>query len=174
MKALVQYIKNSIILAFFSRFIAALVMFQLIVLLIHTFSPLAQKIQHVLASIVSWFYQHLDSVVFVDGNMLIHPNNARYLIVDNECTGLLLVATVWAAIVAFEHKWLSKLKMMMIAFFVLQFINVIRIVHLLFEIKEVNNNFEFYHLYFWQSINFGLAILVLFILDKLFKFKDLK
>lgn len=174
MKALVQYIKNSIILTFFARFIFALVVFQFIVLLIHTFLPLAEKIQHVLACIVSWLYQYVDNVVIVDGNMLIHLHNGRYLVVDNECTGLMLVATVWAAIVAFEYEWRSKLTMMVIAFFVLQFENIIRIVHLLFEIKETNNNFEFYHLYFWQSVNFGLALLVLFALDKSFKFKELE
>ena len=46
--------------------------------------------------------------------------------------------------------------------------NVIRIAHLFFEIRLPNNNFEFYHLYVWQIVNFITGLVVLLFLEKKF------
>ena len=51
------------------------------------------------------------------------------------------------------------------AIILIQFENIIRITHLFYEIKEPVNNFEIYHLYIWQLVNFLFALTVFYFLN---------
>ncbi|SEK40386.1 exosortase/archaeosortase family protein [Colwellia chukchiensis] len=158
----------SALLRFFPRFVVVLILLQFIVLAIHTSSVASTLIQHWLTQAVAYIHQLLGTAFTVNGNVLTHQQSLQYVIVDNQCTGLMLLASVWAAIIGFARSLLKTLKMLIFAVIILQAINVLRITHLFFEIGQANNNFEFYHLYFWQTVNFISAVVVLFFLEKKF------
>lgn len=162
-----QYIKKSITLSFFTKFIFTVVILQLVVYVLQAnFSAI---IQSGITNTVGYFYSMIDSTIVIDGNLLIHQDSNRFLIVDNSCTGLMLVASVCSAIIAFEHTWQDKVKMMLIAILILQCGNIVRIAHLLYVVKNQNNAFDMFHLYIWQAINFATALIVIIGLDKMFK-----
>ena len=163
--------RSTPILSFFPRFIVALIILQLMVLVIHSSEDISSLIQTALTQTVAWVHSVFGTPLTVNGNRLIHQDSLQSVIVDNECTGLLLLASVWAAIIGFSRSTLNTLKMMTISVTILQIENVIRITHLFFEIQRPDNHFEFYHLYFWQIVNFITGLVVLFILERKFKNK---
>ena len=159
---------SSPILSFFPRFIVALITLQFIVLAIHSSPEVSSVIQIVLTQMVAWVHEALGTSFTMNGNVLTHQDSLHYVIVDNECTGLMLLASVCAAIIGFSRSVLNTLKMIIIAVIILQVENVIRISHLFFEIQLPENNFEFYHLYFWQLVNFLTGLSVIFLLERKF------
>lgn len=161
-----------ITLNFISKFLILIVLFQGIVYFIHNSPWLSQLIQLAITNSVAFVYQLFFEPIVVDGNKLLHQDLLRFLIVDNECTGLMLLASVSAVIMAFSQSFDTKIKMLIIAILVLQGENTLRITHLLFEISKESNNFDFYHLYFWQIINFITAILVIVGVERLFGTKE--
>ncbi|GAA6170466.1 hypothetical protein NBRC116592_01360 [Colwellia sp. KU-HH00111] len=158
----------SVILAFFPRFITALIGLQLAVLAIHSSGTLSAIVQSALTKIVAMIHTVLGSQLIVQDNMLIHQGSMNYVIVDNECTGLMLLASVCAAIIGFAKSIFNALKMIIIAVIILQTENIVRITHLVFVIEHTNENFDFYHLYFWQAVNFITGLAILFILERKF------
>jgi len=155
-------------LTYLSRFLLVLIILQGFVYFAHTTPAIFQLIQHTITNTVAYIYQVIAEPVIVDKNTLRHTPAGQYLIVNNECTGLMLVATVFSAIIACQHSWLAKLKMLTMAILLLQCENIFRITHLLYEIKKENNNFEFYHLYIWQALNFIAAIIVIISVERIF------
>ncbi|MCI2282723.1 archaeosortase/exosortase family protein [Colwellia sp. MSW7] len=162
-----EYLKKSITLNFFTQFILTVVILQLVVYVLQAnFSAIIQgSITHA----VGLLYSMVDSSIVIDGNLLIHQDSLGFLIVDNSCTGLMLLASVCSAIIAFEHTWHVKVKMILIAIFILQCENIVRIAHLLYVVKNQNSAFDMFHLYIWQAINFATALVVILGLDKKFK-----
>jgi exosortase/archaeosortase family protein len=154
---------------FFPRFVFALFCLQSFVFVIQTLPITAEFIQSGIAQSVAWLYGFYDSKVMVQGNAIAHLGTYRYVVVDNSCTGLMLLASICAVIVASAKPLVVKLQMVFWAIVILQVENICRISHLFFEIKQPVNNFEFYHLYVWQWVNFITAIVVLFVLDRVFQ-----
>ena len=156
------------VLSFFPRFIVALTLLQCLVLAIHSSPTTSSIIQRIITQTVALIHAALGTSFTVNGNVLTHQPSLQYVIVDNECTGLMLLASVCAAIIGFARSALKTLKMITIAVIILSIENVIRIAHLFFEIRLPNNNFEFYHLYVWQIVNFITGLVVLLFLEKKF------
>ncbi|MDO6447486.1 archaeosortase/exosortase family protein [Colwellia sp. 1_MG-2023] len=157
----------SLLLRFFPRFLLFIVIFQSLVYFIHSDLWLSQFIQLALANNVAYIYQLFVGSIIVDGNLLKHIDSTRFLIVDNECTGLMLIASVSAVIMALNQPINNKIFMIIIAVLILHVENIIRISHLMYEIKEESNDFDFYHLYIWQFINFVTALLVVVGVERL-------
>ncbi|GAA5135214.1 archaeosortase/exosortase family protein [Thalassotalea piscium] len=165
--------ENPFTLNFFSRFLVFIVIFQVIVYCIHQSQLLSYAVQLAISHSVAFFYSLVaDITIIVDGNHLIHSDSPRFLIVDNECTGLMLFASVSAVIMSFKQPFTARLKMVLLAAVLLYCENMLRIAHLLFEVKKDNNQFEFYHLYVWQIINFLTALLVITGVERLFGTKE--
>lgn len=162
-------VKKSATLTFFTKFLLAVIILQLGVFLLQSNLYFSQLIQGAITSVVSFFYSMIDHTILTEGNLLIHQNSPNFLIVDNSCTGLMLIASVCSAIIAFDYSWQIKIKMIAIGVLILQSENIIRIMHLFYIVKQENNNFEFFHLYVWQVINFVTALLVIVGLDRLFR-----
>jgi exosortase/archaeosortase family protein len=159
------------ILSFFPRFLIALIILQFMVFSIHSSADLSSLLQQLLTEAVAWLHGIFGTQLIVEGNVLMHQHTLQYVVVDNECTGLMLLASVCAAIIGLARTLQNTLKMLAIAVIILQTENIIRIAHLFFEIKQVDNSFEFYHLYFWQAVNFITALVVFIILEKTFNKK---
>mgnify|MGYP006082998505 CR=1 FL=1 len=164
--------KPSLILSFFPRFLIALIGLQLTVFAIHSSKEISTIIQNNIIQAVFLIHKFLGTQMIVQGDRLIHQNTLHYVTVDNECTGLMLLASVCAALIGLAHSAINTLKMMIIAVLILQTENIIRIAHLFVEVKQPDNSFEFYHLYFWQVINFITGLAVFFILARKFNKKS--
>jgi len=160
---------QSRLIAYFPRFLAYLAVLQGLVFVIQQNETTASILQHNIALVVEKLVTFLNYPISVHANNLMDPTSFRYVIVDNECTGLILLASVCSALLALNKSIKNKLLSVVIAVFIMQIENFIRIVHLYIEMITPNNNFDFYHLYVWQGINFVTALLVLWGLDKLFK-----
>jgi exosortase/archaeosortase family protein len=161
--------KKPISLTFFTKFLLAVIILQTGVYFLHSSSYFSQLIQESIASCVGFFYSMVEPSIVNNSNLLIHQDSPNFLIVDNSCTGLMLIASVSSAIIAFDYAWQVKIKMVIIGVLVLQCENIIRIMHLLYIVKQDNDNFDFFHLYVWQTINFVTALIVIVSLDKFFK-----
>lgn len=170
----VDYAENKIMLKqFFPRFLAWTLILQLLVWFAGRMSGTAAAIEQAIAAFVGLLYRLFVGDIFISTNRLIHEGSGAYVVVDQQCTALALVATVWAGIFSLSHVWKKKLMMAAIAVVIIQLENAFRIMHLYYEIGKVINRFEFYHLYFWQLINFLTALCVFFFLDKVFQNKEL-
>lgn len=162
---------NSKLKYFFPRFLLWTILLQTFVWQIGKtpwiINSIENNITEITASIISPFYSN----TLVNNNKLIHDDSNRYVVVDKECTALALVATLIASIFSLPYSISKKLLMAFCATILIQIENVIRIVHLYYEVKQPINQFAFYHLYVWQIINFFSAIGIFFLLDWFFKNK---
>ncbi|WDD99375.1 hypothetical protein [Thalassomonas actiniarum] len=134
---------------------------------------IAAAIEQAIATFSGELYRLFFGDILIAANRLSHEGSGAYVVVDQQCTALALVATVWAGIFSLPHAWKKKIMMAFIAMVIIQLENAFRIMHLYYEIGKMVNRFEFYHLYFWQLINFLTAISVFFFLDKVFQKKEL-
>ncbi|WP_076419556.1 hypothetical protein [Colwellia sp. UCD-KL20] len=156
---------NKPLLSFFRVFMVWVLLLQLLVWWIDESTRLAFFIQSYLAEAAGYLgHFFLDNVSVID-NKLIHADTQRFVIVDHKCTALSLIATLWAAIFALQYRWSLKILMAISACILIQIENIIRIVHLFNEIKYPINQFELYHLYIWQLVNFVSALALFFLMN---------
>jgi exosortase/archaeosortase family protein len=141
------------------------VILQLLVWQFHQTPTLANYFQSSLADIVGNFYTFFSNKIIIDNNLLIHADTGRYVVVDSQCTGLSLIATFVAGIFSLGYSIKNKLIMVISAVILIQLENILRITHLFYEMKEPINNFEIYHLYIWQLVNFIFALALFYFLN---------
>jgi len=155
---------NSIVLAFFKRFILWFVLLQTIVLLIEHHPSSIAAIQHLLGSASARLYQFYSTNVVIAGNALINPVSGNYVTIDNACTGLSLIATLTAGLFALSGTIREKMGYFLLIILLIQVENIIRISQLFYLISHQASiaKFNFYHLFFWQFINFIYAMLVFY------------
>ncbi|MBU2892509.1 hypothetical protein KO495_04125 [Colwellia sp. D2M02] len=172
-------------LTFFVVFVLCSVLIQLTVWQIHQTPWLADSIQTALAYAAANLSQLFSRDVLLNENEIIHSLSQRYIVVDSQCTALSLIGTLLAAIIALPIKSISAsassvtfsqiVRIKGLIFFIsagfIQVLNIIRISHLFFEIKHPINNFEFYHLYVWQGINFVTVICIFYLIHQYVKRK---
>jgi len=150
---------------FAKAFLLWTVVLQFLVWQFHQTPALANVFQSTLADIVGNFYRLISNKIIVDNNLLIHSETGRYVVVDSQCTGLSLIATLLAGIFSLSHSIKYKLLMAISAIIFIQLENIIRITHLFHEIKDPINNFDIYHLYIWQLVNFIFALAIFYLLN---------
>jgi exosortase/archaeosortase family protein len=127
---------------------------------IETTPPLINYIEHTLAQGVAFIYRFVSSQFIIVENKLIHSDSLRFIVVDRACTALSLTATLWAAFFALPVPLAKKITLAIVTVILLQIENSFRIAHLFYEVKQIDNNFDFFHLYFWQLINVIFAIFI--------------
>lgn len=155
------YLRN-----FFICFLCWLSLLQICVIVIHSTPELSTSIETAIAELTRLTYSLIFEPIIRENNHIIHISSNRYLVVDHQCTALALCATLTAALLALPHKWTIRIAAAVIAVLLIQIENIIRIVFLMYEIKSPINNFDFYHLYIWQFINFCFALLVFYLCFK--------
>jgi len=147
---------------FFYRFLFWTLLLQIAVWQIETTTITINIIEHGLAKLSGFIYSFYSSQWLVDGNKIIHSDSLRFIYVDRSCTGLSLIATLTAAFLSLSLPWRKKLICVIVATLLIQIENTIRITHLFHLVKQVDNHFTFFHLYFWQLANFISAILIFY------------
>jgi exosortase/archaeosortase family protein len=150
---------------FAKAFLLWTVILQLTVWQFHQTPALASYFQNSLADIVGTFYRFFSNAIIIDNNLLIHEDTGRYVVVDTQCTGLSLIATFLAGVFALPYSIKNKSIMALSAVMLIQLENILRITHLFYEMKEPINNFEIYHLYIWQLVNFLFALALFYFLN---------
>ncbi len=155
-------------LRYFYRFLLSIVVSQSLVFFIHQHKGLSSFVQYSLADWVTDIYRYFFTGITVNGNVIV-VNSERYLIIDNECTALMLSASVASAIFALNYSLLSRICSIVLSLLLIQCENILRILHLIFEIQKPDNLFNFYHLYVWQGINFLTAVVVILMAEHLMR-----
>lgn len=114
-----------------------------------------------ITSIAGGFYHVWDTNIWVHGNMLLHPDNGRYLVINMSCTGFQMTATLVAGLAASGcRKWVYY----GLTILFVQVLNQIRIVHLFTLVHGDWARFEFYHMGVWQGMIFIFACLFFLLL----------
>jgi exosortase/archaeosortase family protein len=108
--------------------------------------------------------------VVVESNQLINDATGHRIIVDSTCTGLPLLASVGAIILAITHCYplYQRLMILSLALIVLACENVVRISFLFWLLSQLATPklFDLFHLYIWQLINFLFGLMIIYIVLK--------
>jgi len=145
---------------FFYQFLFWTVLLQLLVWQIENTTVIENAIEHGIAKISGFIYNFYSSQWFVEGNKMIHSDSSRFILVNRACTALSLMATLIAAFFSLTLSWKKKVILAIFAVLLIQIVNIFRITHLFYVVRQVDNHFVFFHLYFWQFINFISALLI--------------
>jgi len=167
-KTLIYQPRNNSLYVFFIKFLLWSAIFQYTVWQLHHHAFLSELLLNSLAQLAEKFCALFTNNILLDANKLIHADTSRYIIIDQQCSGLTLIATLLAAFCSLPIKKSEKLAMSLIAIVAIQALNILRISHLFFEIKHPINHFEIYHLYVWQFINFVSSMGVFYLLQQHF------
>jgi len=159
---------------FFIKFLLWSAIFQFAVWQLHHHAFLSELLLNTLAQLSEKFCALFTHNILIDTNRLIHADTGRYIIIDQQCSGLSLIATLLAAFCSLPIKKRKILAMSLIAIVAIQALNIFRISHLFFEIKHPINHFEIYHLYVWQLINFVFSMGVFYLLQQYFLKRKVK
>lgn len=154
--------KDKYALSFVVRFSVILIVFQVVVLGIHQSVYLSNALQETLAIMAANLYAFFDGNVYVVGNRLHAVDSKNFVFVDNDCTGLPLMATVTAIILALRGNKQQKIIGLICILSVLFVLNLIRISHLFYIAAYAWHLFELFHLYIWQVINFIVALVLIY------------
>ncbi len=119
------------------------------------------QVEHLLAWSAGQLYGLILGPWTLSGNILIHVDVGRFVIVGEPCTGLSLTIGMMAAIAALPAPVVMRLLAMIAAVVCMQLFNCVRIAHLFYLVLGDREVFEFYHLYLWQAANMVLMMAVL-------------
>lgn len=79
--------------------------------------------------------------------------------IDDVCTGIFVVAIFFSAVLAYPSRMKEKLKGFLLGAFVIFFLNLIRVVSLMYIGRYFPSFFETAHLLIWQSLVIFAALL---------------
>ncbi|HFD32827.1 MAG TPA: exosortase H [Gammaproteobacteria bacterium] len=120
--------------------------------------PFTQHLATITASILHLF----DKDVFSSGIILRSISNGSAVSIQPGCNGIEAVICLVAAIVAYYATWKEKLLGLILGFFAIQSLNIVRIISLFYLLQWNKSWFEWAHLYAWQALIF-LDVLIVFV-----------
>ncbi|WP_339723532.1 hypothetical protein [uncultured Paraglaciecola sp.] len=120
-----------------------------------------------IANIVGTLLRFVDANVVIEYNQIWGGLTERYVVIDHQCTGFSLIATLSAILFVLPINWQKKITGVVIIIVFVQLENVVRISHLYYLVVNNSPSFDFYHLYLWQGVNFVYAIALFLITFKL-------
>ncbi len=110
----------------------------------------------ILADISAWIIQFFDNGVTSSGVEIYTsgPNSQNFggVAISAGCNGLEAWLVLVAAIISFPAPWLYRLKGLIIGFFAIQIMNVIRVISLFYLGQWSKEIFDFAHYYAWQAL----------------------
>ncbi len=116
-----------------------------------------------LATISASLLHLFDSDVVSSGVILRSLSNGSAVAIAAGCNGVEAVICLTAAILAFHATFKQKIVGLVIGFFAIQILNIVRIISLFYLLQWNQQWFEWAHLYAWQALIF-LDVLIVFIL----------
>ena len=116
-----------------------------------------------LASITAFLLHLFDSDVMSSGIILGSLSKGTAVAIQAGCNGIEAIICLTAAILAYQATWKEKLIGLIVGFFAIQSLNIVRIISLFYLLQWNKVWFEWAHLYAWQALIF-LDVLIVFIL----------
>lgn len=116
-----------------------------------------------LADVSAWLMHTFDSDVAVHGNIVASTTTGFAIAIERGCNGVEAVIILVAAMLAYPARWLEKLSGIIIGFFCIQSVNLVRIISLYYLGNWNRTWFDWFHLYVWQAL-IVLDALVVFLI----------
>lgn len=105
-----------------------------------------------LAQICAYLVTAFDSGAMASGKVLWNPENGFGVSIEAGCNGVEACIVLFAAIMAYPSSWRAKLVGILIGFFAIQAVNVVRVISLFYLGQWNDDVFRFAHEYLWQAL----------------------
>jgi len=105
-----------------------------------------------IADVSVWIIQLFDDNVMSISNVIRDKTTGFGVRIERGCNGVEAVIILFAAIFAFPSPFKHKLVGFIIGFFMIQGLNLVRIVSLFYMGQWNQVAFEWFHLYLWQAL----------------------
>lgn len=115
-----------------------------------------------IAQICLWFIQLFDDRVTSNGVLLQQLDNGFSVSIQSGCNGVEAVIVLISAMLVFPSAWRFKLQGIVIGFFAVEVLNIIRIISLFYLGQWNQDIFEWAHLYVWEAL-IMLDVLIIFL-----------
>jgi exosortase H (IPTLxxWG-CTERM-specific) len=106
----------------------------------------------VIADICAWIIRHVDGRVIVEGKVIRSVGTGFAISIERGCNGIEAVIILVCAMLAFPASWKRKLAGIVIGFFAIQALNLVRIISLFYLGQWNRTWFDWFHLYLWQAL----------------------
>ncbi len=116
-----------------------------------------------LAQICAWLVTTFDSTAMAAGKVLWDPATGQGVSIEPGCNGVEACLLLFAAVLAYPSSWKAKFWGMLLGFFAIQIVNVVRVISLFYLLLWNKAVFDFAHEYLWQSL-IMLDVLVVWLL----------
>lgn len=120
--------------------------------------PFTEMIAHLSA----WLVQLFDRDVLFRGVELVDTQSGFAVSIQAGCNGVEAAIILVAAMLAFPTTWLAKLIGVVVGFFSVQALNILRIISLFYLGQWNQDAFNWAHLYIWQAL-IMLDVLIVFL-----------
>jgi exosortase H (IPTLxxWG-CTERM-specific) len=105
-----------------------------------------------LADVSGWLIMLFDPNVATEGIVIRSLTNGFAVAIAPGCDGIEAVIILVAAVVAFPSPWKHKIAGVVIGFFAIQALNLVRIISLFYMGQYSQVAFDWFHLYLWQAL----------------------
>ncbi len=105
-----------------------------------------------LAAVSAFLIKLFDSNVVSEGVVIQSTTNGFAVAIAPGCDGIEAVIILIAAVLAFPAPWKHRLVGILIGFFAIQALNLVRIISLFYMGQWSQTWFDWFHLYLWQAL----------------------
>jgi len=113
-----------------------------------------------IADISVWIIQFFDDEVIARANVIKDSVSGFGVRIERGCNGVEAMIILFAALFAFPAPLKNKLMGLLVGFFAIQGLNLVRIVSLFYLGQWNQVAFEWFHLYLWQALIIMDALVV--------------
>ena len=121
--------------------------------------PFTEAIAWISSSLIQLF----DDRVVSEGIVIRNMDNGFAVAIQAGCNGVEALIVLVAAIIAFPSPWKHKLIGILIGFFAVEILNLVRIISIFYLGQWNFKIFEWAHLYIWEAL-IMLDVLILFLI----------
>lgn len=114
----------------------------------HVIDPFTSLLAWISTSLIQFF----DANVVAHGKSIYNATTGVGVTIERGCNGIEAVIILISAIVAFPSPLKHKLVGLVIGFFAIQSLNLVRIISLFYLNQYSQVWFEWFHLYLWQAL----------------------
>ena len=124
----------------------------------HVIVPFTTFLAHLSAALILPF----DSTVTAYGKVLQFRDTGFAVSIEAGCNGIEATIVFIAAVIAFPARWRARIAAIVLGFFAIQLMNLLRIISLFYLGNWNTGIFEWIHLYLWPAL-IMLDVLLVFI-----------
>jgi exosortase H (IPTLxxWG-CTERM-specific) len=116
-----------------------------------------------LTHLSAWLLSAFDSSVIAYGKVLQDARTGQGVSIEAGCNGIEACLIFFAAVLAYPASWKLRGAGLVLGFFAVQAVNLLRLISLFYLVSYSPKIFEFAHLYLWQAL-IMLDVLVVWLL----------